>query len=74
MPSQRLSITLPEDVVGILKSKNNKSRFLADSVREKAINDKRKDVRLAAKKLQELYAKDQNLHIFSSLDSEDFLE
>lgn len=74
MPSQRLSITLPEDVVTILKSKRNRSGFIADSIREKEINDKRKNIRIAANRLLEYYDKEKNLHIFKELETDDFLE
>ena len=42
MTTQRLHVTLPADVSEILKTKKNKSEFLAEAVREKAINDKKK--------------------------------
>lgn len=74
MVSQRLSITLPEDVVMMINSKPNKSGFIADAVREKMINDKRRKTRLAASRLSKYYSVDKNLHTFEELETEDFLE
>ena len=52
MSTQRLNVTLPEDVTEILKTKKNKSEFLAEAVREKAINDKKKEIIEQARRLK----------------------
>lgn len=74
MPARRLSVTLPEDILDILKTKTNRSSFIAESIREKAINDKRREIRSAAKRLQEHYTEDSDLNVLVELESEDFLE
>ena len=74
MPTQRLNVTLPDDVAEILKTKKNKSEFLAEAVREKAINDKKVEIVEAAKKLKKYYESDEDLNSFISLDSQDFIE
>jgi metal-responsive CopG/Arc/MetJ family transcriptional regulator len=40
----RLNITLPEDIVKQLETKKNKSRFIAEALREKIEREKRKKV------------------------------
>ena len=39
----RLNITLPEDLVKELRQEKNKSRFIAEALREKIIRTKRKE-------------------------------
>ena len=67
-------MTLPDDVSEILKTKKNKSEFLTEAVREKAINDKKKEIIEAAKKLKKYYESDEELNSLKSLDSQDFVE
>ena len=74
MSSHRLNVTLPDDVSEILKTKKNKSEFLTEAVREKAINDKKKEIIAAAKKLKKYYESDEELNSLKSLDSQDFVE
>ena len=49
MCTQRLNLTLPDDVSEILKTKKNKSKFMAEAAREKAINDRKKEIMAKAK-------------------------
>jgi len=72
--TQRFNVTLPDDVTEILKSKKNKSGFLAEAVREKAINDKKKEIIEKANKLKKYYNYDEDLNSLKSLNSEDFVE
>lgn len=74
MSTQRLNVTLPDDVSEILKTKKNKSEFLAEAVREKAINDKKREIIEAANKLKKYYESDEELNSLKSLDSQDFVE
>jgi hypothetical protein len=67
-------VTLPDDVSEILKSKSNKSGFLAEAVREKAIIDKKREITEKANKLKKYYNNDEDLNSLKSLDSEDFVE
>ena len=74
MTTQRLNVTLPEDVSEILKTKKNKSEYLAEAVREKAINDKKKEILEKARKLKRYYETDDDLNALNSLDSQDFVD
>ncbi len=74
MSTQRLNVTLPEDVSEILKTKKNKSEFLAEAVREKAINDKKKEIIEQARRLKKYYESDDDLASLNSLDSQDFVD
>ncbi len=74
MSTQRFNVTLPDDVSKILKTKKNKSEFLAEAVREKAINDKKKEIIEAAKKLKKYYESDEELNSLKSLDTQVFVE
>ncbi|MCL6090161.1 MAG: hypothetical protein M1393_03885 [Candidatus Thermoplasmatota archaeon] len=74
MSTQRLNVTLPEDVSEILKTKKNKSEFLAEAVREKAINDKKKEIIEQARRLKKYYESDDDLTSLNSLDSQDFVD
>ena len=74
MSTQRLNVTLPEDVSEILKTKKNKSEFLAEAVREKAINDKKKEIIEQARRLKKYYESDDELTSLNSLDSQDFVD
>lgn len=67
-------MTLPEDVSDILKTKKNKSEYLAEAVREKAINDKKKEILEKARKLKHHYETDEDLNALNSLDSQDFVD
>ncbi len=49
MCTQRLNLTLPDDVSEILKTKKNKSKFMAEAAREKVINDRKKEIMAKAK-------------------------
>ncbi len=73
MVTQRLNVTVPDDVSEILKTKKNKSEFLAEAVREKAINDKKKEIVEKARKLKQYYETDEDLNTLYSLDSQDFI-
>jgi hypothetical protein len=72
--TQRLNVTLPDDVSKILKTKKNKSEYLAEAVREKAINDKKKEILEKARKLKHFYETDDDLNALNSLDSQDFVD
>jgi hypothetical protein len=72
--TQRFNITLPDDISEILKTKKNKSEFLAEAVREKTINDKKREVLENAEKLKKYYESDEDLKSLNSLDSQDFVE
>lgn len=74
MPTQRLNVTLPDDVSEILKTKKNKSEYLAEAVREKAINDKKREIIEKAIKLRKYYESDEDLASLNSLDSHDFVD
>ena len=74
MSNQRFNVTLPEDVSEILRSKKSKSGFLAEAVREKAINDKKREITNKAKVLMKYYEHDEDLNSLKSLDSLDFVE
>ena len=74
MTTQRLNVTLPEDVSEILKTKKNKSEYLAEAVREKTINDKKKEILEKARKLKRYYETDDDLNALNSLDSQDFVD
>ena len=74
MTTQRLNVTLPEDVSEILKTKKNKSEYLTEAVREKAINDKKKEILEKARKLKRYYETDDDLNALNSLDSQDFVD
>ena len=74
MSTQRLNVTVPDDVSEILKTKKNKSEFLAAAVREKAINDKKKEIVEKARELRKYYESDEDLTSLNSLDSQDFVD
>ena len=74
MRTQRLNATLPDDVSEILKTKKNKSEYLAEAVREKAINDRKKEIFEKAKKIKRYYETDDDLKALNSLDSQDFVD
>ena len=74
MTTQRLNVTLPEDVSEILKTKKNKSEYLAEAVREKTINDKKREILEKARKLKRYYETDDDLNALNSLDSQDFVD
>ena len=74
MSTQRLNVTLPDDISEILKNKKNKSEFLAQAVREKAMNDKKREIMENAEKLKKYYESDEELKFLNSLDSQDFVE
>ena len=74
MTTQRLNVTLPEDVSEILKTKKNKSEYLTEAVREKAINDKKKEILEKARKLKRYYETDDDLNALNPLDSQDFVD
>ena len=74
MATQRLNVTLPEDVSEILKTKKNKSEYLAEAVREKTINDKKREIVEKARKLKRYYETDDDLNALNSLDSQDFVD
>ncbi len=74
MRTQRLNVTLPDDVSEILKTKKNKSEYLAEAVREKAINDRKKEIFEKAKKIKRYYETDDDLKALNSLDSQDFVD
>jgi metal-responsive CopG/Arc/MetJ family transcriptional regulator len=44
MAAKRLNITLPEEVVASLEPISNKSRFIAEAVREKLARDARRRI------------------------------
>ena len=74
MSVRRLNVTLPDDVSEILETKKNKSEFLVEAVREKAKNDKKKEIIEKATKLKKYYESDEELVSLNSLDSQDFVE
>jgi hypothetical protein len=71
--THRLNVTIPDDVSDILKTKKNKSKFLTEAVREKVINDKKKEIVEKAGKLKKYYEIDEDLTSLNSMDSEDFV-
>ena len=73
MSTHRLNVTIPDDVSDILKTKKNKSKFLTEAVREKVINDKKKEIVEKAGKLKKYYEIDEDLTSLNSMDSEDFV-
>ncbi|EQB69149.1 hypothetical protein [Cuniculiplasma divulgatum] len=73
MSTHRLNVTIPDDVSDILKTKKNKSKFLTEAVREKVINDKKKEIVEKARKLKKYYEIDEDLTSLNSMDSEDFV-
>ena len=74
MATQRLNVTVPDDVSEILKTKKNKSEFVAAAVREKSINDKKKEIVEKARELMKYYDSDEDLTSLNSLDSQDFVD
>ncbi len=74
MSTQRLNVTLPDDVSEFLKTKKNKSEFLAAAVREKVINDRKKEIMEKAMKLKHYYESDEDLNSLNGLDSQDFVD
>ena len=74
MSVQRFNVTLPDDVSEVLRSKKNKSDFIAEAVREKATNDKKREIIEKANKLKKYYNHDEDLNSLESMDSEDFVE
>ena len=73
MPTQRLNVTIPDDVSEILKTKKNKSEFLTEAVREKVIKDKKKEIVEKARKLKKYYETDEDLTSLNSMDSQKFV-
>jgi hypothetical protein len=71
--THRLNVTIPDDVSDILKTKKNKSKFFTEAVREKVINDKKKEIVEKARKLKKYYEIDEDLTSLNSMDSEDFV-
>ncbi len=65
---------MPDDVSELLKTKKNKSEYLAQAVREKAINDKKKEIMEKARKLKHYYETDEDLNFLNTLDSQDFVD
>ena len=74
MSTQRLNVTLPDNVIEILKTKKNKSGFLSEAVIEKAINDRKKEIAEKANRLRAYYKTEDDLNSLASLDSQDFME
>ena len=74
MAAQRLNVTLPDDVSNILKTMKNKSAYLAEAVREKAINDMKKEIIEKARKIKPLYETSDDLKTLNSFDSQDFVD
>ena len=74
MKAVRVSLTLPEEIADELKRKPNKSRFVADSIREKIVNERKAKVREAALKLKKDYLSIKDMHAFGDIESEDFSE
>lgn len=72
--TQRFNITLPDDIAEVLKTKKNKSEFLAEAVREKMVRDRKREVLENAKKIKKYYESDEDLKSLNSLDSQDFVE
>jgi metal-responsive CopG/Arc/MetJ family transcriptional regulator len=59
----RLNITLPDDLVKQLKQEKNKSRFIAEALREKINREKRKETeRLMKEGYSESSREDQKLN------------
>ena len=73
MATQRLNVTLPDDVAELLKTKKNKSEYLAEAIREKAIKDKKEEILDKARNLKHYYETDDDLNALNSLDSQDFV-
>lgn len=74
MNSVRVSLTLPEEIADELKKQPNKSKFVADSIREKLVNERKARVRDAALKLKKDYLSSRDMHAFRDIESDDFSE
>ena len=74
MSTQRLNITLPGEVAEILKTKKNKSEFLAEAVRKKDVNDRKREVKEKAAKLIKYYEHVVDPKSIISFDSQDFVD
>lgn len=74
MNAVRVSLTLPEEIADELKKQPNKSKFVADSIREKLVNERKARVRDAALKLKKDYLSSRDMHAFRDIESDDFSE
>ncbi len=74
MSSRRVDITLPDDIIEILKTKENKSKFMVEAIREKVLNDRKKELKKQAGYMKKYYINDKELTEFSCMDSEEFWE
>lgn len=69
-----MSFGLPEDVELILKTNSKMSGVIADSIREKEMNEKKRKVRRGANRLSRFYNEDKDFNTFRELETDDFLE
>lgn len=74
MKAIRVSLTLPEEIAEELRKRPNKSKFVADSIREKLVNERKSKIREAARRLKKIYLTDGDLHTFRDIESDDFSE
>ena len=74
MRAVRVSLTLPEEIADELKKQPNKSKFVADSIREKLVNERRACVMVAALKLKKDYLSSRDMYAFRCIESENSSE
>lgn len=74
MSSSRIDITLPDEIIEILKTKKNKSKFMAEAIYEKVLNDKKNELKKQANYMKKYYIDDKELTEFSGIDYEEFRE
>jgi len=74
MPSSRIDITLPDEIIEILKTKKNKSKFMAEAIYEKVLHDKKNELKKQANYMKKYYMDDKELTEFSGIDYEEFRE
>ncbi len=74
MSSSRIDITLPDEIIEILKTKKNKSKFMAEAIYEKVLRDKKNELKKQANYMKKYYINDKELTEFSGIDYEEFRE
>lgn len=74
MSSSRIDITLPDEIIEILKTKKNKSKFMAEAIYEKLLRDKKNELKKQANYMKKYYMNDKELTEFSGIDYEEFRE
>jgi len=74
MSSSRIDITLPDEIIEMLKTKKNKSKFMAEAIYEKVLRDKKNELKKQANYMKKHYMDDKELTEFSGMDYEEFRE